>query len=54
MNYVKFNTDKCHLLIPANKSEYMWTKLDQDTVQESNDVELFGDNNLSFDKQTKS
>ena len=24
------------------KNEYMWAKLDQDIVQESNDIELFG------------
>ena len=47
------NTDKCHLLISGNKNEYMWTKLDQDIVWESNDVKFLGvtiDNNLRFDK----
>ena len=50
MNYMKLNTDKCHLLISGNKNEYMWAKK---TVWESNDVELLGvaiDNNLRFDK----
>ena len=53
MNYMKLNTDKCHSLISGNKNEYMWAKLDEDMVWESNDVELFGvtiDNNLRFDK----
>ena len=53
MNNMKFNTDKCHLLISGNKNEYMWAKLDEDIVWESNDVELLGvtiDNNLRFDK----
>ena len=53
MNYMKLNTDKCHLLISGNKNEYMWAKLDEDIVWESNDVELLGvtiDNNLRFDK----
>ena len=53
MNYMKLNTDKCHLLISGNKNEYMWAKLDQDIVWESNDVELLGvtiDNYLRFDK----
>ena len=53
MNYMKLNTDKCHLLISGNKNEYMWAKLDKDIVWESNDVELIGfriDNNLRFDK----
>ena len=51
MNYMKLNTDKCHLLISGNKNEYMWGK--KDIVWESNDVELLGvakDNNLRFDK----
>ena len=39
MNYVKVNTDKCQLLILGNKNKYMWAKLDQDIVWESNDVE---------------
>ena len=42
MNYMKLNTDKCHLLISGNKNEYMWAKLDEDIVWESNDVELLG------------
>ena len=53
MSYMKLNTDKCHLLISANKNEYMWAKLDKDIVWEKNDVELIGfriDNNLRFDK----
>ena len=36
MNYMKLNTDKCHLLVPRNKNRQMWAKLD--TVWESNDV----------------
>ena len=53
MNYMKPNTDKCHLLISGNKNEYMLAKLDQDIVWESNDAKLLGvtiDNNLRFDK----
>ena len=53
MNYMKLNTDKCHLLISGNKNEQMWAKLDRDVVWESNDVKLLGitlDNNLKFDK----
>ena len=48
---MKLNTDKCHLLISGNKNEYMWPKLDEDIVWESNDVELLGltiVNNLRF------
>ena len=53
MNYKKLNTDKCHLLISGNKNEYIWAKLDEDIVWESNDVEFLRvtiDNNLRFDK----
>ena len=53
MNYMKPNTDKCHLLISGNKNEYMLAKLNQDIVWESNDAKLLGvtiDNNLRFDK----
>ena len=39
MNYMKFNNDKCHLLISGNKNEYMWENLDQDIVWESTHVE---------------
>ena len=50
---MKLNADKCHLLISGNENEYMWAKLDQDLVWESNDIELLGvtiDNNLRFGK----
>ena len=48
MNYMKLNSDKCHLLI-SGKNEQMWAKLVRDRVWESNDVKLLGitlDNNL--------
>ena len=53
MNYMKLNTNKCHLLIPANKNEQMWAKLDRDIVWKSNNVKLLRitlHNNLTFDK----
>ena len=53
MNYMKLNTGKWHLLISGTKTEYMWAKLVQDIVWESNDVELHGvtiDKNLRFGK----
>ena len=53
MNYMKLNTDKCHLLISGNKNEQMWSKLDRDIVWESNHVKLLGitlDKNLKFNK----
>ena len=49
---MKLNIDKCNLLISGNKNEYMWAKLGQGIVWESN-VELLVAiiyNNLRFDK----
>ena len=53
MNYMKLNTDKCHLLMSGNKKEQMWAKLDRDIIWESNNAKLLGitlDNKLKFDK----
>ena len=53
MNYMKRNTNKCHLLISGNENEKMWAKLDRDLVCKNNNVKLFGitlDNKLKFDK----
>ena len=53
MNYMKRNTDKCHLLVSGNKKGQMWAKLDRDIVWESNDVKFLGitlNNKLKFDK----
>ena len=40
-------------MISGNKNEYMWAKLDQDILWESDDVKLLCvtiENNLRFDK----
>ena len=53
MNYMKLNTNKCHLLVSRNKNRQIWAKLDRDIVWESNDVKLIGitlNNKLKFDK----
>ena len=53
MDYMKLNTDKCHLLVSRNKNRQMWAKLDRDIVWESKDVKLLGitlNNKLKFDK----
>ena len=53
INYLKLDTDKCHLLISGNKNEHLREKFDQDIVWKSNDVELLGvniENNLRFGK----
>ena len=54
MNCMKLNTGKYHLLMSRNKNEYIWPKLVQDIVWESNEIELLGvtiDNNLRFNKR---
>ena len=50
---MKLNTGKCYFLISGNRGEYMWAKLDQYVVWESNDAELLRvtiDDNLRLDK----
>ena len=52
-NYMKLNTEKCHLLISGNKSEHIWTKIGDNKIWERNKVKLLGitiDNNLKFDE----
>ena len=41
MNYMKLNTNKCHLLLSGNKNEQMWAILYRDIVWESNNIKLF-------------
>ena len=51
MNYIKLNSDKCHLLISRNKNDLMWAKLNRHIVWESNDVKVLGitlDNNQNL------
>ena len=53
VNYMKLNTDKCHLLISGNKHEHIYAKVGHDVIWESNSVKLLGvtiDNDLKFDK----
>ena len=50
-NYMKLNTDKCHLLVSGNKNEHMWAKVGNDKIWESRTVKLLGvtiDNQLKF------
>ena len=53
-NYMKLNTDKCHLLIAGNKSEHIYEKIGNDIIWESKEERLLGvtiDNQLKFDTQ---
>ena len=52
-NYMKLNTDKCHLLIAGNKTEHIWAKIGESKIWEKNKVKLLGitiDNELKFDE----
>ena len=52
-NYMKLNTDKCHLIIAGNKYEHIWAKLGEELIWEENSVKLLGvtiDRQLNFDK----
>ena len=43
-NYMKLNTDKCHLIISGNKHESFWADIGNDRIWESNYVKLLGIN----------
>ena len=52
-NYMKMNSDNCHLLVAGHKFEQIWAKIGTDLIWESNSVKLQGitiDNHLKFDK----
>ena len=43
-NYMKLNTDKCHLIISFNNHESLWADIPNDRISESNYVKLLGKN----------
>ncbi len=50
-NYMKLNTDKCHLLVGGYKHENIWAKIGNDIVNETEQQRLLGvtiDNKLRF------
>ena len=52
-NYVKMNSNKCHLLVAGHKFEQIWANIGTDLIWGSNSVKLLGitiDNHLKFDK----
>ena len=52
-NYMKLNTDKCHLLVSGRKYEHTWIKLNESKLWEEQNLKLLGikiDNQLKFDK----
>ena len=56
-NYLKLNTDKCHLLVYGTKYEYNWVKIDNEKTLESNEVKPFRvaiENKVKFDSHIAS
>ena len=43
-NYMKFNTEKCHLIISGNKHESLWADIRNDKIWESSNVKFLGVN----------
>ena len=40
-NYMKLNTDKCHLIVLGYKHEQVWENIGKDLIWDSNGVKLF-------------
>ena len=56
-NYMKLNTDKCHLFMSDFKYEHIWAQIGKDKIWEDNKVKLLGvtiDNGLNFDTHINS
>ena len=52
-NYMKMNSDKCHLFISGHKFEHLWAKIGDDKIWETGTVKLLSitiDNELKFDE----
>ena len=55
-NYMKLNTDKCHLLVSGNRYEHTFINVGNDKIWEDRCVKLLGvtiDNKLNFDNHVK-
>ena len=37
-NYMKWNTDKCHLLVAGHKFEHTWVRFDPDKIWEDHSI----------------
>ena len=48
-NYMKLNTDKCHLIVSCYKHEQVWTNVGKDLIWESNVVKLL----ITIDRDLK-
>ena len=52
-NYMKLNTDKCHLSVARHKFEYTWVRVDPDKIWKDHSIKLLGvsiHNKFKFDK----
>ena len=52
-NYMKLNTDKCHLLVSGHRHEHMCIRVGQDKIWEDKEAKLLGItiyNDLKFDR----
>ena len=52
-NYMKLNTDKCHLFVAGDKSEHAWVRVGPDKIRQDHSIKLLVvsiDNKLKFDK----
>ena len=52
-NYMKMNSDKCHLFISGNRFEHLWAKIGNHRIWGNRTVKLLGiilDNELKFDE----
>ena len=52
-NYMKLNTDKCHLFVAGDKFEHAWVRVGPDKIRQDHSIKLLGvsiDNKLKFDK----
>ena len=50
-NYMKLNSNKCHLLLAGHKYEHMWAKVGESVIWENKKEKLLGliiDNKLKF------
>lgn len=39
---MKMNNDKCYLLIPLKKDEYLWVKIGNENIWENNSIHPLG------------
>ena len=56
-NYMKLNTDKCHLIVAGSKHEHVCAQIGNDLLWEGREYRLLGltiDNQLKFDTHIKS